>query len=169
MDINVFIKEFKERNLSNFNIFYNLTNRQVFFSAYMILKDHGLAEDIMQDCYVNFINNIDSFKLGNNVYSYLSTISRNLAINLYNKQKNILINDIYMVNESSDDKYNDKDVDKILNLLDSDDEKEIVTYHVILEYKFKEIAKIIKKPLGTVLWIYNKAINKLKERVGEIL
>jgi RNA polymerase sigma-70 factor (ECF subfamily) len=27
----------------------------------------------------------------------------------------------------------------------------------------------VDKPLGTVLWIYNKAIKKLKERIGDIL
>ena len=39
--------------------------------------------------------------------------------------------------------------------------------HAINDLKFKEIASITKKPLGTVLWIYNKAIKKLKEKVGE--
>lgn len=169
MDVNVIIKEFKNNNLSNFNTFYNLTHRQVFFSAYSILKDHGLAEDVMQETFINFLNNIHDFKIGHNVYSYLSIIARNLAINIYNKQKHVAINDIYFVNEKTDEKVIDKDVDKILSLLDDDKEKEVVTYHVILEYKFIEISKIINKPLGTVLWIYNKAMKKLKERVGELL
>ncbi len=47
-------------------------------------------------------------------------------------------------------------------------EREIITYHVILEYTFKEIAKITDKPIGTVLWIYNKAIKTLRNRIGEI-
>jgi len=33
----------------------------------------------------------------------------------------------------------------------------------------KEIVPIVGKPLGTVLWIYNKAIKKLKEKVGDVL
>ena len=47
--------------------------------------------------------------------------------------------------------------------------KEVVTLHVINDLKFKEIAKIMKKPLGTVLWIYNKAIKKLRDKVGDVL
>ena len=47
-------------------------------------------------------------------------------------------------------------------------EREIVTYHVILEYKFAEISQITKKPIGTVLWIYNKAMKVLKSRIGEL-
>jgi RNA polymerase sigma-70 factor (ECF subfamily) len=29
--------------------------------------------------------------------------------------------------------------------------------------KFKDIAKIVDRPLGTVLWLYNKAIKTLQE------
>ncbi|HBY65483.1 MAG TPA: RNA polymerase subunit sigma-24, partial [Acholeplasmataceae bacterium] len=37
------------------------------------------------------------------------------------------------------------------------------------DLKFKDIVPIVDKPLGTVLWIYNKAIKKLKEKVGDVL
>ncbi len=53
---------------------------------------------------------------------------------------------------------------ELLNDLD-DTAKEIVVQHVINELKFKEIAKIVNKPLGTVLWIYNKAMKDLKRKV----
>ena len=41
--------------------------------------------------------------------------------------------------------------------------------HVINDLKFREIAEIIHKPIGTVLWVYNKAIKKLKEKVGDVI
>ncbi|MFA7417825.1 MAG: sigma-70 family RNA polymerase sigma factor, partial [Acholeplasma sp.] len=62
----------------------------------------------------------------------------------------------------------DQDIFKILDLLD-EIEKEVVTLHIINDLKFREIAKILKKPLGTVLWIYNKAIKKLRDKVGDVL
>ena len=34
-------------------------------------------------------------------------------------------------------------------------------------YKEELNTKIVNKPLGTVLWIYNKAIKNLKKKVGE--
>ena len=55
---------------------------------------------------------------------------------------------------------------ELLNDLD-DVAKEIVVQHVINELKFKEIAKIVDKPLGTVLWIYNKAMKDLKRKVED--
>ena len=38
--------------------------------------------------------------------------------------------------------------------------------HTINDLKFKEIAQILDKPLGTILWIYNKAIKEIKRKVG---
>ena len=46
-------------------------------------------------------------------------------------------------------------------------EREIVILHMIDNLKFKEIAKMKDKPLGTILWLYNKAIKKLKRKVEE--
>ena len=39
--------------------------------------------------------------------------------------------------------------------------------HIVGEMKFKEISKVMNKPLGTVLWIYNRAIKKLRDKVGD--
>lgn len=169
MDINEIIMELKNHNHSNFDYFYKLTNRHVFFASYSILKDHHLAEDILQETYMVFLTKIDEYRIGYNVYVYLTTIARNLSINHFNKHKRINHNDELLLNVRNDVIKSSYDLDRIMNLLDDNIEKEVITYHVILEYKFLEISKIIQKPLGTILWIYNKAIKKLKERIGEIL
>ena len=49
----------------------------------------------------------------------------------------------------------------------SGDELQVFILHTIDELKHKEIAKIMKKPLGTITWLYNKAVKKVKERIGE--
>ena len=46
-------------------------------------------------------------------------------------------------------------------------DQEIVIMHVIGELKHREIAAILKKPLGTITWKYNQAINKLRDQFGE--
>jgi RNA polymerase sigma-70 factor (ECF subfamily) len=169
MDINEIELELKKHDYSHFDEFYELTNKTIYFTSLAILKEHTLAEDILQDTYLSFFANINDVKLSNNIYAYLSTIARNLSINLINKQKSILTNDEILVSTPDVERNNDRDIDNILNLLDSQEEREIVKLHVILDYKFIEISRIVDKPLGTVLWIYNKAIKKLKERIGDIL
>ncbi len=39
--------------------------------------------------------------------------------------------------------------------------------HVLGDMKHREIADILKKPIGTITWIYNKAINKAQEKFRE--
>ncbi len=165
-EINLLIKEFKNKNHSNFEKFYNLTSKQVYFTSLNILKNHALAEEITQDVYVKFLSEISSFKEYHNVFSYLTTISRNLSINVYNKNKKI-INDEEIINFA---KYNDSTIDdlnaqEILSLIEDTSSREIVVYHVIFEYTFLQISKIMKVPLGTILWKYNKTMKYLKERI----
>lgn len=165
-EINLLIKEFKNNNHSNFEKFYNLTSKQVYFTSLNILKNHALAEEITQDVYVKFLSEISSFKEYYNVFSYLTTISRNLSINVYNKNKKI-INDEEMINFA---KYDDSTIDdlnaqEILSLIEETSSREIVVYHVIFEYTFLQISKIMKVPLGTILWKYNKTMKYLKERI----
>lgn len=165
-EINLLIKEFKNKNHSNFEKFYNLTSKQVYFTSLNILKNHALAEEITQDVYVKFLSEISSFKEYYNVFSYLTTISRNLSINVYNKNKKI-INDEEIINFT---KYDDSTIDdlnaqEILSLIEDTSSREIVVYHVIFEYTFLQISKIMKVPLGTILWKYNKTMKYLKERI----
>ena len=46
-------------------------------------------------------------------------------------------------------------------------EKEIATLKLIGNLKYREIASLLNKPMGTVQWIYNNAIKKLRKKVGE--
>ena len=167
--INLIIQELRTRNYQSFDTFYNLTKNQVFYAIISVVKDKDLAEDIMQDTYVKFLEKIDQYKDGANPYAYLSTIARNLAINLYNQRKReVYSEEIFETIASPEVKDDEEDIFKILDLLEPD-EKEVVTLHIVNDLKFREIAPIVDKPLGTVLWIYNKAIKKLKEKVGDIL
>ena len=162
------IVELKQKNYASFDEFYNLTKNQVFYTIVSIIKDRMLAEDIMQDTYLKFLEKIEQYQLGSNVYAYLSQIGRNLAINVYNRRKKEVQNDdmIESLPAQEEKAEDDTEIFKLLDYLDIK-EREIVVLHVINDLTFREIAEITKKPLGTVLWIYNKAIKKLKGKVGE--
>lgn len=162
------IKELKVKNYNRFDIFYRLTKQQVFFTILSIVKDQLLAEDLLQDTYMKFLEKIDGFKVGGNVYAYLVTIGRNLSINRYHERKKEIISEeiFETIPAQEQEEEQDEEIFKLLDLLDQT-EREIVVMHVINDLKFKEISSIMKKPLGTVLWLYNKAMKKMKEKVGE--
>jgi RNA polymerase sigma-70 factor (ECF subfamily) len=54
----------------------------------------------------------------------------------------------------------------MIKSLDSE-ERQIVLLHVVSDMKFKTIAEVVNKPLGTVLWIYQKALKKIKQSLRE--
>ncbi|RJX23722.1 MAG: RNA polymerase sigma factor [Acholeplasma sp.] len=162
------IRELRVRNYNHFDTFYSLTKQQVFFAIYAIVKDQSVAEDLLQDTYMRFLEKIDHFKDGYNPVSYMTSIGRNLAFNYYNEKKKEIVSDDYMdmIPAPEEETEDDPDILALLDLL-TQDEREIVVMHVINDLKFREIAEVTQKPLGTVLWIYNKAMKYLKEKVGE--
>ncbi len=167
--IHVIIEELKQRDYKSFDTFYNLTKNQVFYAIISIVKDQAEAEDLMQEVYMKFLEKIDDYRSNSNPYAYLSTIGRNLAINSYNKNKRVVVSQ-ELIESFPAEKIEEpnEDIFKILDLLDPN-EREIVTLHVINDLKFREIVPIVDKPLGTVLWIYNKAIKKLKEKAVDFI
>lgn len=166
MDYRNYILEFKANNHQNFKSFYDLTNKQIYLTSIAILKDRDEALDIVQDTYLNFLKNINNIDESKFHEGYLIRIARNLSINRYKqKQREFVNNDVIDNQKEEKDILELEKVKAILRHLDDDVSREIIVYHLIFEYKFKDIAKIIDKPLGTILWIYNKAIKILKERV----
>ncbi len=161
------VKQLKNDNLDMFDEFYDLTKNQVYVTILSVVKNKMTTEDIMQDTYLRFLNNIHKYKENTNVVAFIVTIARNLAINYYNKHKKEEFHDFSLyedtyVNETEDNKL----LDLVYQTLEGK-ELDVFIMHVIDDLKHKEIAKIMKKPLGTITWLYNKAVKKMKEKVGE--
>ena len=57
-------------------------------------------------------------------------------------------------------------LNRLLNNLDIE-EREIISLHIVSDLKFREISKILNKPLSTVLNKYNRAIKKIKKIAKE--
>lgn len=167
MNIEDIVNEFKVANYTHFDEFYNTTKKNVFFSIAAIVKDQAAIDDLMQDTYVKFLENINKYQ-ASSINAYLSTIAHNIAINYYNKEKRVIRDEEiidYVADEEKKTNYQYIEALELLKGLD-DISKEIVVLHTINDLKFKEIAKIVNKPLGTVLWIYNKAIKELQRKAG---
>lgn len=166
--IDQIIKELKQQNYTHFDDFYHLTKKQVFFSIRAIIKDEQLSEDLLQDTYMRFLERIDQYRNGANPYAYLVTIGRRLAIDTYHQRKKEVISEELINHQVYEEEVHEENND-LFKLLDklSKDEREVVVLHVINDLKFRDVADIMDRPLGTVLWIYQKAMKKLKREVGE--
>lgn len=149
-----------------FEFVYNETKRVVFYCAFSILKDHGLAEDIMQNTFIKVKQYCHSYQKGTKPIAWITTIARNLAINEHNRRKHELYTDFsdsyqHGTYQLSDDKMVLSAAFKYLN----DRERQLVIMHVLGGLKHRELAEIFDMPLGTVLFKYNSALKKLRKRI----
>lgn len=161
------IKELQSNDYRSFDEFYNMTSKLVYYIISDIIKHKQTIEDLMQDTYLKFIQNIGNVNPNNNPNAYLAQIAKNLAINEFNKHKRVVIDDAFFTNLKDPNSRTDSGIDLgIINYLDGI-EKEVVTLKLIGELKYKEIALMLDKPMGTIQWIYSTAIKKLREKVGE--
>lgn len=134
-----------------------------------IIKDQALAEDAMQETYIKAITNIRSYKKNGKFLAWISSIAYHTAIDTYRNHKHIIAID---PSENEDlfkreaPTYDEQAlVEELLSKLD-DESRKIVMMHVIGELTFRNISEIINKSLGTVLWLYNKAMKQLRKEAG---
>lgn len=164
MDLKELLIQLQNDKMEYFDEFYNLTKNKVFYMAYSILQDYQLSEDILQDTYVKFLKHKNKVKVDGNILSYLLEISKNLSLNYVNKHKKVvnIDNITFKYEEQYQEEFEElklvKDMKKILN----ENEFQIVILKIINELTNNEIAQLLNKPLGTVLWTYNNAIKKLR-------
>ncbi|MBO5223333.1 MAG: RNA polymerase sigma factor [Clostridia bacterium] len=168
MDFTKYILSFKNGDYTCFDEFYKLTSKQVYFTALSVLRDRAGAEDIMQDTYVSFLSSINNVK-SENVLAYLCVIAKNKSINRIRKDDRTVFSEDALLAQKIEPNEGNGGFEEIISLLDDSEEREIITYHIVLGFKFREIAGILDKPLGTVLWKYNRALAKLRKKADKFI
>lgn len=136
----------------------------VYSLIYAILKDRHLAEDITHNVFIKVHKSASSYKKGTSPKAWIIQIARNSAIDELRKNK-VTFTDIEE-NQNIPDLINDFD-DKIIvtnaiNTLEFE-HRQIIILHIVAGLTFKEISKILDKPLGTITWQYRNSLTKLKK------
>ncbi|MCR5421271.1 MAG: RNA polymerase sigma factor [Lachnospiraceae bacterium] len=134
------------------------------------------AEDITSDFFIRLWEKAGQYKKGNSHLGYLATIARNMAIDHMRKygrevlqidgeedengrQDNKVISSSEPTPEES--VITDMSIEDVLNIL-KPVYRQIVTMKVLSDMTFKEIAKVLDMPIGTVTWNYREAIKQLR-------
>lgn len=153
-----------------FHEFYEETKRIIFYNIFSYLHLQEDSEDLLQETYVIFLNNVAKIDLDKPVMAYLITISRNLCLNHIKKSSHTReFNEIEENTIHSQDSYGiegNELINKISSIL-KPQEFRIFYLKAIEEYSHKEIASLLHKPLGSITWGYNNAIKKLQKGLGK--
>ncbi|MBN2268466.1 MAG: RNA polymerase sigma factor [Acholeplasmataceae bacterium] len=161
------VEKLMHRDEQLFNDVYEQTKKGVYAIVFSILKDHDTSNDIIQDVYMKMLIKIEQYKVGTNFFNWLAQIAKNQAIDHYRRSSKVIQNGSEMLDQmpsTIDQPDHEDQFNHLIELLD-DDERMVVIPRIVDDMKFKDIAKLLKKPLGTVLWIYQKAMDKLKREM----
>lgn len=134
------------------------------FIALQYLNEHDAIE-IVDDVFVSFFSKLLKEKKCEikNIKQYLCTSIKNAAIKETNERKKII-----PYNDEIGYQKEDDSLFLIENMLAglNKEEQFIITEHILLDRKFKDIANELKKPLFTVTSIYRRGIIKIKRRLS---
>ena len=161
------MQQLQNGNIDALDNIYTETSKLVFILSYSILKSKAQAEDVVQDTYIRVVQNIHKYRKNTNAAAWISFIARNICYNEYNKAQCSVSIEIF------DDNIQDKGdcfgqledtlyLKKAMEIL-NDEEREVLLLCAFYCFKHREIAQILNKPIGTVLWLYSKAKKKLRE------
>lgn len=152
-----------------FEYIYNSTKTSVYAIIVAIVRDRETANDLMQDTYITMIEKIHQYKKRNNFLTWLLVIARNKAIDYYRRNRKVTLIDIEhadtILPKTPPEGERALLVEEMLNLL-SNTERQVFLLHIMQDLPHREIAKIMKIPIGTSLWHYQKALKKIKKAKG---
>lgn len=162
-------------------VIYENYVRFVYAVVYDLVKHREEAEDITSEFFIKLVRVAGGFRKGSPHKAWLVTIARNLAIDTMRKKGREVLeygaensddsNETSGVIERSGAEEHAKDVENRAVLTEDmrnamatlkPKEKEIIDMKLLGQLTFKEIAEIVGQPMGTVTWLYNQGIQKLR-------
>ena len=161
----------KDEKEEAFNTLYKDYNKLIYGIAFSILKNKDDSEDVLQTVFAKIYKLSKSKLPEKSEASWLYSVTKNEAITYLrkkNKEVNLDENEIYNIQEENDDLKEIENIDayrRAINTLNKK-EQEIVSLKILSGFSFREIAKILNMPIGTVQWNYYKAMHSLKLLLG---
>lgn len=126
------------------------------------------AQDITMDVFIRLWERADTYRFGGKHKAWLITIARNMTIDFLRKHKREL-----PVEEVPEGEGEDMSLEVVGNLSFREameqlkpGEREVMDLKILGGFTFQEISKVLKKPMGTVTWLYRQGLNKLRRYHG---
>lgn len=129
---------------------------------FRITHNASLSEDLLQELFVKLYRLPLSSSL-RNPRAYLFSMARHLALDALRRPSSVAWEE-HACGGSYDHMGPvpfQMDLEKAMEQLDAQ-ACQVVTLHLNADLTFRQIAHIMKLPLGTVLWKYRKAIDRLR-------
>ncbi|MGM7681326.1 RNA polymerase sigma factor [Cytobacillus sp. Hm23] len=137
--------------------------------AYVYVKNQSDALDVVQEVAYRSFKKIHTLKNPKYFKTWLLKITINCAIDLTRKNNKVIQleteHEKFMGSEDGDVSLS-VTLEELLNQL-NEDEKSIIILKFYQGYSLKEIADLLKMPLGTAKSVFYRALHKLRKKFKE--
>jgi RNA polymerase sigma-70 factor (ECF subfamily) len=175
------VHRLKQNDADAFDRIFEQHRRGMLAYVYGMVGDRGLAEDIVQECFIRLVRNIAKIRPGRSASPWLYRVARNMAIDAMRHRKFEVLEETRDVSERAAQQAEratplpdagilaeelSMDVSALLDTLPPR-ERELVMLRFFAGLTFREIAATVRRPLGTVLWQVRRSLQKLREHMNE--
>ena len=159
---------------SELNEIYDKKGKQLYLIAYNILRSPQLAEDAVHDAFTRLYS-MD--RTPERLQAYTFQAVRNAAIDFYRSNQKIrdhggqqqidnqipgkpMPPGVYLENDERAVELNEAMVCL------SEDEREVIMLHIHSGLRFRQVAEVMGRPMGTVVSWYHRGIEKLRKSMN---
>lgn len=170
-NINALIIKTARGDTAAFEALYRQMRKPVYFFALHFCGDHALAEDVMQDTFVTVWSKSSTFTPRGDGRSWMLSIAKNKALDALKKQNRLgsldELGEVGCDDRRLDLLENKTALDDLLRILNARQLDVVLLRHVV-GLTLTEIARELDMKKGTVFWMYNSAIKKLRAEAKRI-
>lgn len=169
--INEYLKRMQSGETAALAPLYDCTSKPLYTLCYTYFRNRHDSEDAVSETYLRIQTSIATFN-GSNGYAWMSTIARNVCINMLKKQSRILsvdmddeavVNALGIENAEPPPTLEESEIMTVAKAVLTEHEFQILILHAVNEEKFKQIAHTVGRNEATVRWQYHNAIKKVKK------
>lgn len=176
-------EELVKLTLADQEIFLHIIKRYEIKLGYYIKRISGLGkediEDILQEVFIKAYQNLNNFDQGLKFSSWIYRIAHNEVISNWRKRKSRPENVIWDAEKVLDNIVADFDISQDIDrdILSKNMEgifskmdikyREVLVLKFIEDKNYQEISDILKKPMGTVATLINRAKKQFKQKLEE--
>jgi RNA polymerase sigma-70 factor (ECF subfamily) len=182
-DDGVLISLYRNGNEAAFNLLVDRYQSKVFTTIFLIVKDHDVAEDLLQDVFVKVLHilNSDKYNEEGKFQPWVMRIAHNLAIDHFRKAKRYptilledgsnLLNSLSFAEDSSEEqRIKEETLAWVRDLIEElpEAQKEVVILRHYMDMSFQEIAEQTGVSINTALGRMRYALNHIRKKMKQI-
>ena len=176
MQLDSLVSKFQKKDERAFEELYNMYSESMHGVIYNIVRNHDIAEEVMQDVFIKAWNNSSSYDASKGrFFTWMLNISRNAAIDktrskaFKNSGKNLNSDFFVDILETSDNLDRQTDAIGIKKFVEILEEKckKIIEYLYFKGYTQKETSEELQIPIGTIKTRNRNCIMQLRKMLVE--